>query len=1261
MTTFHKLLEKQIKKHLDKEQLESPAFKAFIHAVNDSYLSFERDNDLMDHSFKESEKEYQELNANLKKEQALKQQSISNLYDSLEILDDHYTEINPDDDVDDLLFISKYLNKQIEKRKISETNLSQTVKLLKTLLNNLQSGVLVEDEHQKILFSNQLFWDQKKKIITPKAIEGVDFSELFVESKFLYKDPEIFVSRIKDLLQHKKLVIGDLIETIDNRFLERDYIPIYINKEYKGQLWKYTDVTERIQSQILLEQSEERSRIVMNASLNAIVTVDDKAQITFWNQQATAVFGWEREEVLGKVFTDFMVPSRNKALWDGSIRQYLEEGYNAFLNQQVELFGVHKSGDEFLAEITITPITQNGETFFCAFLQDISKRKEAENKLYETVALLKTLLANLHSGILVEDENRKILFTNQHFCDMRHLKTAPEELIGMDCTTFIGNSKLLFLNPSVFVNRVNEILEQKKIVIAELIETTDNQFYERDYIPVIIHNEYKGHLWKYTDVTHRIKTQNLLEQSEERSRFIMNASLNAIITIDIKGKITFWNQQAEFIFGWKSDAVLGKSLTETIVPNQHKKGHDNGMKHYIKTGEGPVLNKQIELTAMNIKGEEFPVEISIIPLKQNGELFFCSFIQDISERKKAENSLKIQEEKYRNIIANMNMGIIEVDTNEVIQFANQSFSVMTGYEINELMGKNPSEIFVFGENQDLMASKNVLRQQGVSDVYQIPIKNKRGELKWWAISGAPNYDDKGKLVGSIGIHLDITEQKQLEIELEAEKIKAEEASKAKEAFLSTMSHEIRTPLNAIIGFLRELGKQELTELQKKYIDNSAIASKHLLAILNNVLDISKIEAGEMELEKEDFIFEDSVQNVIKVLKPKAKQKGIRLTALFSEKLNPVFKGDALRMEQILFNLIGNALKFTPNGKIEVFCELLTDNSTFQEMHISIADTGIGMDKSYSETLFKKFSQEDKAVTRRFGGTGLGMAITKELVQLMGGTITVESEKNKGTTIHIYLSLLKGNLENVKKPNPEININIEGISILLVEDNKMNRMVVQNSMQYFNCKVTEAKNGVEALEILKKQNFDIILMDIQMPEMDGFEATRIIRNEFKLTTPIIALTANAFKSETEKCKQAGMDDYVTKPFDEIVLLETIAKHTVNKIVIPTQKSKIIQNNKNYNLNTLHNLSRGNDEFVKKMLTIFVEQTTDTIAKTTLAIANNNFIEVSRLIHKIKPSVASLGINSIQTEIKTLEKVALTAPSKEQILTLFIPIKTCWRKL
>jgi PAS domain S-box-containing protein len=898
------------------------------------------------------------------------------------------------------------------------------------------------------------------------------------------------------------------------------------------------------------------------------------------------------------------------------------------------------------------------------YLKDkILKGKKIKKNYSRNIELLKTLLTNLQSAILVENENQRPIFTNQLYCDTFLLSCKPEKIASSGLSHLSEISGDQFKNPESFKHRIKEIIQERVIVTNELLETVDNRFLERDYIPIFINSIHKGSLWKYNDITQRIKTQSLLEQSEIRSNLIMNSSLNCIINVNSIGEIFFWNNQAENIFGWKREEVLGKHLSENIFSDKiHIDLQSSAIDMYLKTGDISGLNKQIELSVLNKSGDEFPIEITITPIKQGDEIFFCFFIQDISERKHSELSLKHQEEKYRNIIANVNLGLIEIDNNDIIQYVNQTFELMSGYEIKELLGKKTTDFFGYRNNFEGIKTRVNTKDKTASELFQFPITNKRGELRWWAISRALNYDDNGKLVGSIETHLDITKQKQLEIDLESEKTKAENASIAKEAFLANMSHEIRTPLNAIVGFLRELEKQELTELQQQHIKNSTIASKHLSAIINNILDISKIEAGEMHLENNDFTLETSIKKIITVLEPKAKQKGISLSTTISSHIHKVLIGDSLRLEQILFNLVGNSLKFTHKGQITINCELISDNVLSQELCISVSDTGIGMDPFFIDTMFRKFSQEDKGITRKFGGTGLGMAITKELVILMKGEIKVESKKNKGTRIHINFKFKKGNEHNLKGLETEIKLmKIDNVAILLVEDNEMNRMVAQNSLSYHNCKVTEAENGLLALEILKKEKFDIILMDIQMPELDGIETTKLIRKELKLNIPIIALTANAFKTEINKCKKAGMNDYITKPFEEIILIETIAKHTLGKKNVAADQNST-STDPLYNLNILQDMSKGDKNFVLKMLIIFTNQITDTLATIDNALLENDLNELARLIHKIKPSIENLAIESIIGDVKFLEKVVKTNHKDiSQILIIYNKVKKTLEKV
>lgn len=1169
----HKLIKRQINKFLTAELLQNPMVLNFINAINDSYFSFERDKEILNHAFYESEKEYQSLNNSLKFEYELKKQSISKLYDSLDIIDENHSDINVDDDTDDLLFISKYLNLQVEKQKKNELAINSLV-LLQQMLMEIASD-FINISHDKI---NETKFQTLKKL---GQFVTADRAYIF-EYNFKNQTCSNTFEWCNDGTEPQ-------LENLQN--ISLDLMKEWVNSNRRGEIMSIPKVEEMPDSEIkqILSQQEIKSLLVL------------------------PILG--KSECLGFVGFDSV------------------KSHYSYSNKEKDLL-----------------------FFFAQMIANVDERHKIEIDLKYNIELLKTLFSNIQSGIIFEDENNSILFANQLFCDLFKIPISPDDLIGLNCKDSIETSKDLFEESEKFPIRIAQILQGKQLIVNEILEMKNGCFLERDYIPLFINKEYKGHLWKYTDITNRIKSQILLEQSEERNRLIMESALNAIISIDSNGKINFWNKQAEQIFGWKKEEVLGKSLQENIIPNQHKVAHSNGLKHYINTGEGPVLNKLLELPAIKKNGTEVTIEIAIIPIKQNGELFFCSFVQDISERKKAENQLKFQEKKYRNIIANMNLGLIEVDRMGLIQFANQSFCNISGYDFEELIGKNPIHLFVDEKNHKIIESKNQLREQGISDIYQIPIKNKNGEVKWWAISGAPNFDDKGNLIGTIGIHLDITEQKQLEIELEKEKEKALEASKAKEIFLATMSHEIRTPLNAIIGFLRELNKHSLSAEQKNYIENSSIASSHLLSIINNVLDISKIESGEMELESVAFDLKHTIDKVVRILGVKANEKDITLNSKFNSEISNLLLGDPFRIEQILYNLIGNSLKFTNEGSVDVECDLIQDFKDEQEILISILDTGIGIEESYLDSIFTKFSQEEKNTTRKFGGTGLGMTITKELVDLMNGSIVVESTKNVGTKISIVLKLNKGIMKEInynKQVDNLSNLSLENKKVLLVEDNEFNRIVAQNSLKYFKCIVVEAINGVDALEKIKKDNFDVILMDVQMPIMDGIEATTIIREDLKINTPIIALTANAFKTEIEKFKSVGINDYLTKPFDENVLYKAIVK-AISHYNISTELSITEKEKVKYDLSSIIAISRGDEEFVNKMIELFVKQTLDACDDLENYIRENNYKEISKLIHKIKPNIEGMGITFILDEIRELELLCENSNDKKNIEIIVINI-------
>ncbi len=871
----------------------------------------------------------------------------------------------------------------------------------------------------------------------------------------------------------------------------------------------------------------------------------------------------------------------------------------------------------------------------------VNINKLTEEELSRNITLFKTLLANLQSGILVENENREILFTNELFCSIFNMGDDPDLLVGKDCTESANHCKDLFQAPEAFVGGINTLLRNRKAVYNEMVETKEGRILERDFIPIYVDQVYKGHFWKYTDVTEKVHFQESLQESEERNRLVMNSSLDAIVISDEEGNVEYWNPHAEKLFGWTQEEAMGQTMSLLFIPEHMRSAHDDGMNRYLTSGESRVLNKELELTAVNKAGDEFPIELIIVTYQQNGKHYFCGFMKDISSRKKSENLLKAQEEKYRNIITNMNLGLLEVDTEENILFANQSFCEISGYPVEELVGDKTSLFLLSEKEVSVLQQKHQLRTRGVSDSYEIAVRNKNGEVRWWFISGAPNYNDEGELVGSIGIHLDITKQKELESDLAIAKNRAEEASVAKEAFLANMSHEIRTPLNAIIGMIRELSREELSPKQQTYLSHTDTAARHLLSIVNNILDISKIEAGELKLDEHNFSLQALIANISSILHFKASKKDIELVSRLSENVWPAFSGDSARIRQVLLNLLDNAIKFTMEGSVHLDIEVLGEEEDSQLIGITITDTGIGMDADYLDQLFSKFSQAEKSTSRRFGGTGLGMSITKEIIKLMGGDIVVESTKGKGTQFQIKVQLSKGDINNLSDRTQDSEHLLQGAHVLLVEDNVMNRFIANKSLSHFGCTTDEAENGLVALELLKVKKYDLILMDVQMPKLDGVETTKIIRNDLKLDLPIIAVTANAFKKDIDLYLSIGMNDYVTKPFEEKELFNTIAKQLQWNMSPTSSAATIIDDG--YDLSQLVELSRGDEEFVKNMVEIFLEHTPPALDEMLKGMADNDFTTVAKVAHRIKPSIESMGISQLDGVARDIELSA-----KEEII-------------
>jgi PAS domain S-box-containing protein len=907
--------------------------------------------------------------------------------------------------------------------------------------------------------------------------------------------------KLKKEANLKHASIQQLKETI-NKFKGTDDT-VYNDADDISDIISYLEheLQEKKKADDLLQQSEKRLRL-------ALSTIDDNVWEYHFPTQ-TMNFAVNEKSILELNKTVF--EGKENLIWWQTIleedqhiaidtfRQYmsgeitkhcveyrvkLKDGKTKWILNRGGVISKSKSGK---------PITIIGT------LTDIQNYKSIQGELTSTANRLSHLLINLQTGVLLEDENGKVVLTNKKFTDFFAYPGSPETLVGIECTELYESSTYLFDHPTEFLINTARHLKEKKPVNNEELNMADGRVLERNYIPLFIDDVYRGHLWTYNDIT---------------------------------------------------------------------------------------------------------------------------------ERKDAEIQLKKQEEKYRSIIANMNLGLIEVDLEENIQYVNQSFCLMSGYEEHELIGKNAAGLFVKDEYKNVIEEKNSSRQRGLSDAYEMNVKTKNSDANWWLVCGAPLYNDKQQHIGSIGIHLDITQQKILERQLMEAKQIAEKSVHAKDLFLANMSHEIRTPMNAILGMSKQLQKTTLNTQQTSFLEIIGTAAENLLVIINDILDFSKLEAGKVTLEEIGFNMHDLITNTSRVLKLKAEEKGLIFAVSVAPEVAKVLKGDPYRINQILMNLLSNSIKFTKRGRVTLQCLLNNNQPGSQVLEIVISDTGKGMDEGYLKNLFNKFSQEDESIARSYGGTGLGMSIVKQLVELMNGTITVKSKKGEGTHVTIRLSFTKGTESDLpKKDNSHVEAHILAEKrILLVEDNEMNRVVAETILNQYGATISEAVNGVEAVDAIRNHKYDIVLMDIQMPVMDGLEATRHIRNDLHSTIPIIALTANAVKGEMEKCIQAGMNDYLSKPFEEEDLIRLIAKWLGREAHFNPAKTIKVSNTPLYDLCKLKQITRGDEKFMVKMLQLFINETMAGIANLEQAFNTKDLKQVKFLAHRMKSSLSNLNISS-----------------------------------
>lgn len=723
------------------------------------------------------------------------------------------------------------------------------------------------------------------------------------------------------------------------------------------------------------------------------------------------------------------------------------------------------------------------------------------------------------------------------------------------------------------------------------------------------------------------------------SESLLNEVNLIVISCDEKGRVTYVSPATEQIIGYKVDQLLGDKWWD--------------MTFFSKEESQLCKEKVLQITSGKIKVNPKPYERKL--RCKDGSLkwiewrdslgannTFVSVGVDITDWKKTEE-IKIQSDTILNSVDSM---LMVSDKEGNIIYSSPAVEKMLGYKVNDILGDKWWKL-TYENQQEAQQVKNAIynyvffNKSDFTDISKRKIKTANGDYKWieWQLS-------KGANGTYISIGTDITQRIVTELELKKAKDSAEQSLKVKNEFLANMSHEIRTPLNAVIGFTDLLLETQLNPEQRIHLETMRNSGEILLSLINNVLDLSKLESEKLKIEEIPFNLHKSFNNVLKLMKLRADEKRISLDLKIEPNTPVQFIGDPTRIEQILLNLIGNAVKFTNKGSVQVTLKQLHETEDTSEIYFEVRDTGIGIVSNKINTVFGAFSQAKSDTSRIYGGTGLGLTIVKKLVGLLNGVIKVESIFGEGSVFKITLPIKK-DLAYVHLVETEPDFSMDNpleLSILLVEDNKTNQLLAKTRLERWKCKVDIANNGIEGVKKAQQKMYDLILMDIQMPVMDGYEATKIIKNDISKKAaqiPIIAMTAYATNVDINRAKNAGMDDYIFKPFkpkELYTILEKYGKPSKERNLKYANEAnggaetKAVK--KHIDLKFLYEETQGESSILILLIESFLKDFNEFFEVVNKEFKHKNWKALYEATHKIKPSITMFGISEMGPIIHVL---------------------------
>jgi PAS domain S-box-containing protein len=934
-----------------------------------------------------------------------------------------------------------------------------------------------------------------------------------------------------------------------------------------------------------------QSAIFNSANFSSIAT-DAAGVIQIFNVGAERMLGYAAADVMNKITpADISDPqeviARAKAL-SAELETSIAPGFEALvfkasrgIEDIYELTYIRKDGSRFPAVVSVTAL-RDAEGAIIGYLligTDNTARKRAEEELLKAGALQSAIFNSTNFSSIATDAKGVIQIFN----------VGAERMLG-----YVAADVMNKITPAD-ISDPQEMIARAKALSAELETSIAPGFealvfkasrgiediYELTYIrrdgsrfPAVVsvtalrdaQGGIIGYLLIGTDNTARKRAEEALMKAGALQSAIFNSANFSSIATDAKGVIQIFNVGAERMLGYAAADVMNKITPADISDPGEVIARAKALSIELETSIAPGFEALVfkasrgiediyELTYIRKDGSRFPAVVSVTALRDvwGGIIGYLLIGTDNTARKQIEAEQqqlghRLREHQFytRSLFESNIDALMTTDAPGIITDVNKQMEALTGCTRDELIGAPFKKFFTDPERAEA-AIRLVLSKKKVTN-YELTARDREGKETVVSYNATTFYDRDRNLQGVFAAARDITERKQYEESLRQVTHKAEQASRVKSEFLANMSHEIRTPMNAVIGLSYLLGKTGLDAEQAAFLGKIKLASKSLTAVINDVLDLSKIEAGELMVERAAFSPQRLLQELADVMAVHADAKGIGFGVDAAPDLPEVLEGDVTRLNQILTNLLSNAIKFTATGDVKLRVRWRASGSRGVTLAFVVQDTGIGIAPEMQSRLFAPFSQADTSITRRFGGTGLGLSIVKRLTNLMGGEVSMESTPGVGSEFKVVLDFLPASPEALAGQEDSSADNgeraLRGVRVLVVDDSDINLEVTKRILELEGAQVSLANNGQDAFERLlaDPQGFDVVLMDVQMPVLDGHDATRRIRIELGLTDlPIIALTAGALSSERKRAADAGMDSFIVKPFGAEALVRSILRH------------------------------------------------------------------------------------------------------------------------